>query len=128
MTDTGVLRYTPYALVATAVFEFMHIADELAGNWAPFRPFNDPMIATMGMGVFTLLAMWSLWWSLEERPWGYGIAVLFGLFFLLAEMWHVFDSSNMTAFRWVVVLLAQLSALVVVVLGAHGLRIHRPWS
>lgn len=36
MVETGRARYTPHALVATMVFEFMHVADELAGNWAPF--------------------------------------------------------------------------------------------
>lgn len=128
MADSGWGRYTPHALVATVVFEFMHVADELAGSWAPFTPMNDPMVATLSMGVFTLVPMGALWLLLTDRPWGYGLAALFGLFFLLAEVWHTLDPANMTTFRWGVVLLAQLSAVGVLLTAAAGLRAHRPWQ
>lgn len=118
------LRYAPYVLVATVVFEFMHIADELAGNWAPFGPIHNPTIAAFMMGVFTLVAMWSLWWLLPSRSWGYRIAALFGLFFLIAETWHYVDPSHMTPFRWSIVILAQISAAIVVIFGIESLRMN----
>ncbi|WP_066414026.1 hypothetical protein [Halorubrum aethiopicum] len=125
--DPDRVRYTPHALAATLVFEFMHIADELAGNWAPFDPINAPPVATVGMGAFTLVGAVGLWWVAADRPWGYALATLFGLFFLLAEGWHLVDPAHMTPVRWVIVLLAQLSGAVTVVLGATGLRVHEPW-
>ena len=128
MSELGWERYTPHALVATIVFEYMHIADELAGNWAPFEPFNDPMVATFMMGGFTFFALWALWWVLRDNPWGYGLAALFGLFFLLAEMWHWVAPVPMTTFQWSIVILAQASAATVVILGTIGLRKHRPWT
>lgn len=126
MVDAGWVRYTPYALVGAVTFEFMHIADELAGNWAPFEPMNDPLVATFSMGIFTLVAMGSLWWVVENRSWGYAVAALFGLFFLLAELWHLVDAANMTALRWGIVLLAQVCAALVLVLGTYSIRVNRP--
>lgn len=70
MVTTGRARYTPHALVSTVVFEFMHIADELAGNWAPFRPFNEPLVATVGMGIFTLVALADCGASSRTAGWG----------------------------------------------------------
>lgn len=128
MVNAGWTRYTPHALVAAVVFEFMHIADELAGSWAPFRPMNEPMVATFSMGVFTLVGMLALWRTLTGRAWGYGLAALFGLFFLLAEIWHLLDPANMTVFRWVVVVLAQVSGAAVLILGTIGLRERKPWQ
>lgn len=128
MVETGWVRYTPYAFVAAVVFEFMHIADELAGDWAPFRPMNIPIVATISMGIFTLVAMWALWWVVKNRPWGYGLAALFGLFFLLAEIWHLVDPANMTVFRWSIVFLAQASAAIVVILGVKKIRVYKPWQ
>jgi hypothetical protein len=111
----------PDALVATVVFEFMHIADELAGNWAPFTPFNDPPVATVGMGVFTAVALAALWGVLTERRWGYGLAAAFGGFFLVVECWHYFDPSNMTLPRWTILWLMQGSGVIVLALGARSL-------
>lgn len=127
MVETGRARYTPHALVATMVFEFMHVADELAGNWAPFDPINVPSVATVSMGLFTLVGAWGLWWVSTDRPWGYGLAAAFGLFFLIAETWHLVDPANMTPLRWAIVLLAQFFGAAVVVLGVTGLRAHEPW-
>lgn len=127
MVETGRARYTPHALVATMVFEFMHVADELAGNWAPFDPINVPSVATVSMGIFTLVGAWGLWWVSTDRPWGYGLAAAFGLFFLIAETWHLVDPANMTPVRWGVVLLAQFFGAAVVALGVTGLRAHEPW-
>jgi hypothetical protein len=122
MVETGRARYVPHALVAATVFEFMHIADELAGNWAPFQPFNDPMVGMVGLGIFTLTAMGALWGVHANRQWGYGLAAVFGLFFAVVECWHYFDPSNMTTIRWTVLLLAQFSEVIVLVLGAIGLQ------
>lgn len=122
MVETGRGRYAPHALVAAVVFEFMHIADELAGNWAPFEPFNDPMVGMVGLGVFTLVAMAALWGVLEDQPRGYALAAAFGLFFLVVECWHYFDPANMTTVRWVVLWLAQGSEALAFVLGASGFR------
>lgn len=99
--------FLAHALVVTTVFEFMHIADELAGNWAPFQPFNDPAVATVGMGIFTLVAMAGLWGAVNDRRWGIGLAGLFGIFFAVVECWHLVDPSNMTVLRWAVLLPAQ---------------------
>lgn len=115
-------RYTPHALTAAVVFEFMHIADELAGNWAPFQPFNDPMVATFGMGIFTLWALGSLWGVNADRRLGFALAAAFGLFFLIVESWHYFDPANMTPFRWLILLLAQASEAGVFVVGTLGFR------
>ena len=121
MANAEWTRYAPFALVATVVFEFMHIADELAGDWAPFGPIHHPTVAAFMMGLFTLVAMWSLWWILPSRPWGYGLAGLFSLFFLVAETWHYVDPAHMTIFRWSVVVLAQVSAVVVLALSIRSL-------
>lgn len=122
MVATGITRYTPHALVSTVVFEFMHIADELAGNWAPFEPFNEPLVATVGMGAFTLVALAGLWGVAADRRVGYALAAGFGLFFLVVECWHYFDPANMTAPRWIVLWLAQGSGAIVGVLGVAHLR------
>lgn len=121
MPPTGRARYTPHALVATVVFEFMHIADELAGNWAPFTPFNEPLVATIGMGIFTLVALAGLWGVVADHRLGYALAAGFGLFFLVVECWHYVDPANMTVPRWIVLWLAQGSGAIVGVLGATRL-------
>lgn len=126
MVETGRARYTPHALVSTVVFEFMHIADELAGNWAPFQPFNEPLVATVGMGLFTFVALAALWGVLTDRRWGYGLAAFFGLLFVVVECWHYFDPANMTVPRWIILLLAQGSGATVLVLGATRLRGEAP--
>lgn len=126
MVDTWPTRYTPHALVSTVVFEFMHIADELAGNWAPFTPFNEPLIATVGMGLFTVVALAGLWGVLTDQRWGYGLAAAFGGLFLVVECWHYFDPANMTALRWIVLWLAQGSGATVLYLGGTGLRREAP--
>ena len=122
VSPTGRARYTPHALVSTVVFEFMHIADELAGNWAPFEPFNEPLVATVGMGVFTLVALAGLWGVAVDRRMGYAHAAGFGLFFLVVECWHYFDPANMTTVRWAVLWLAQGSEALAFALGAIGVR------
>lgn len=115
-------RYTPHALVSTVVFEFMHIADELAGNWAPFTPFNEPLVATVGVGLFTLVALGGLWGVLTDRWWGYALAAVFGGLFLVVECWHYVDPAYMTGPRWGILLLAQGSGAAVLVLGVTHLR------
>jgi hypothetical protein len=52
----------------------------------------------------------------------YGLAAAFGVFFLVVECWHYFDPSNMTALRWLVLVLAQASGAAVFVIGASVLR------
>ncbi len=126
MVATRRARYTPHALVSTVVFEFMHIADELAGNWAPFTPFNEPLVATVGMGLFTSIALAGLWGVLTDRQWGYGLAALFGFLFLIVECWHYFDPANMNIPRWIVLWLAQGSGAVVGVLSVTHLRSNAP--
>jgi hypothetical protein len=121
MPDSWQTRYTSHALVSTVVFEFMHIADELAGNWAPFTPFNEPPVAAVGMGLFTLVALAALWGVLTDRRWGFGLAAAFGGFFLVVECWHYVDPSNMTLARWAVLWLMQASGATVVYLGGTGL-------
>lgn len=122
MVGSGWASYTPHALTAAVVFEFMHIADELAGNWAPFQPFNDPLVATFGMGIFTLWAIGSMWGVHTDRWVGYALAAAFGLFFVIVECWHYFDPANMTALRWLILLLAQAFEATVFVVGAFGVR------
>lgn len=122
MIDSTWTEYTPHALTAAVVFEFMHIADELAGNWAPFQPFNDPLVATFGLGIFTLWALGAMRGVTSRRRLGYGLALAFGLFFVVVECWHYFDPSNMTPFRWLVLLLAQASEATLALLGAIVLR------
>jgi hypothetical protein len=122
MVATGRARYTPHVLVSTVVFEFMHITDEVAGNWAPFEPFNDPLVATIGMGVFTLVALTGLWGVVADRQEGYALAAGFGLFFLIVECWHYFDPANMTVPRWIVLWFAQGSGGIVCILGVTCLR------
>lgn len=121
MVSTKWTEYLPHALVVTTVFEFMHIADELAGNWAPFQPFNDPAVATVGMGIFTLVVLGALWGSLIGRRWGFALAGLFGIFFAVVECWHLFDPSNMTALRWAVLFPAQGFGVVTFVLAVKRL-------
>lgn len=124
MVGAGLARYTPHALVSTVVFESMHIADELAENWAPFTPFNDPVVGMVGMGIFTFVAMVALWGVLTDRRWGFALAAFVGLFFLVTELWHPLDPANMNRLRWAVVLLSQASGLVVLLLGVTGVRAH----
>lgn len=131
METTGITRYTPYALVATAVFAFMHVADELAGNWdaaAAGQPLGDPTTASVALGVFTFLGLWALWWLVTDRAWGYALAFLFGLLFLVTGGMHFLDPTGMTAFRWAVVVLEVASALALVVLSANGLVTQKPWN
>lgn len=122
MTESGWVRYAPHLLVSTIVFEFMHIADELAGNWAPSQPFNEPLVATVGMGVFTLVGLAGLWGVVADRRIGYAIAAAFGGFFLIVECWHYFDPANMTLPRWIVLWVAQGSGAIVLGLGVRGFR------
>lgn len=130
MQETGITRYTPYVLVATAVFAFMHVADELSGNWdagAPGQALGDPTTASVMVGAMILVGMWALWWILTDRSWGYVLALLFGLQFLLTGGMHFIDTADMTTFRWAVVVLEVASALVLVVLSANGLVTSKPW-
>lgn len=127
MTDDGAIRYVPHLLLATTVLEFVHVGDEFAGNWAPFTPILEPTVAALSLGAFVLVAAAGLWWVLVDQPWGYVIAGFYGLFFLLAETWHYVDPSNMTAFRWSVVVLTQVCALALVVQCARAVRLHAPW-
>lgn len=122
MVGSGWEGYSQHALTAAVVFEFMHIADELAGNWAPFQPFNDPMVATFGLGIFTLWAIAAMWGVTSGRTLGYALAAAFGLFFLVVECWHYFDPSNMTPFRWLILLFAQASEAGILIIGGSVLR------
>lgn len=130
MNESGWLGYTPHALVATTMFAFMHIADELAGNWdagAAGGPMGTPTTAAISLGVLTLVGMGALWWLLTDRAWGYGLAAVFGLFFLLTGGSHFVNTADMTTFRWIVVLLEVIGAASLFLLGIHGLRRHKPW-
>lgn len=124
-------KYTPYAVVGSAVFGLMHVADEMAGSWdagAAGGPVADPTQAAIFMGVFVLVGMGALWWILTDRNWGYALAGLFGLFFLLTGATHFFNTADMTPFRWAVVVLEVVAAALTVVLGVNGLRVHKPWQ
>lgn len=129
-TNTEWIRYTPYALVGAAVFAFMHVADEMAGSWdagAAGAPMGDPTIASISMGVFTLVGMGALWWILTDRPWGYLFAALFGLQFMLTGGMHFVNPADMTTFRWIVVILEVGFAAAVLILSVNSLRVYRPW-
>lgn len=131
MAQTRWMRYTPYAIVGTAVFAFMHVADEMAGAWdagAAGQPMGDPTSASIAMGVFTLVGMGALWWILTDRTWAYILALLFGLQFTITGGMHFVNPADMTSFRWVVVILEVGFAVVLVLLSLNGLRIHKPWS
>lgn len=131
MTESGWMRYTPHVLVVTAVFAFMHVADEMAGNWdagAAGGPMGDPTMASISLGLFTLVGMGALWLLLTDRSWGYGLAVVFGLFFLLTGGNHFVNTADMTTFRWVVVVLEVVAAAILLVQGVNGLRIRPPWK
>ncbi len=130
MNETGWVRYTPYALVGAAVFAFMHVGDELAGAWdagAPGQSLGDPTVASIAMGVFALVGMWALWWILTDRPWGYLLAGLFGIQFLVTGGMHFVDTADMTAFRWLVVILEVGFAAALLLLSLNGLRVSKPW-
>lgn len=130
MNESRWLRYAPYALLATAVFAFMHVADELAGNWdagAAGQPMGDPTVAAISVGVFTLVGMGALWLILTDRPWGYVLAGLFGIMFLVTGASHFVNTADMTTFRWIVVVLEVAAAALLVVLSLAGVRVYRPW-
>lgn len=127
MSEIGYIRFTPHALVGTVVFEFMHIGDEFAGNWAPFTPILDPTVASISLGIFVLVPLIALWMILTEQHWGYALSGAYGLFFFVVEFWHYFDPAHMGPFRWAVVVLAQLFALTCFVLSVRALQIYRPW-
>ncbi|MDX1744880.1 MAG: hypothetical protein R3324_02985 [Halobacteriales archaeon] len=131
MNETGWMRYTPHVLVVTAVFAFMHIADEMAGNWdagAAGGPMSTPTMASISLGVFTLVGMGTLWWLLTDRSWGYAMAALFGLFFLLTGGSHLVNTANMTPFRWGVVIPEVAGAAILVIQGVNGIRRNKPWK
>lgn len=131
MARTGWTRYTPHALVGAAVFGFMHVADELAGNWdagAPGRSLGDPTTAAIALGVMTLVGLVGLWWIVTDRGWGYVLAGLLGLQLFLTGGTHFFNTADMTGFRWVVVVLEVVFAAIVVILSANGLRVTKPWQ
>lgn len=130
MPQTRWTRYTPFALVGAAVFAFMHVGDELAGAWdagAAGQPLGDPTTASIAMGVFVLVGMGALWWLLTDRPWGYLLAGLFALQFLVTGGMHFVNTADMTAFRWVVVILEVGFAASLLLLSLNGLRVSKPW-
>lgn len=130
MTRFEWTRYTPHALVATAVFAFMHVADEMAGSWdagAAGQPMGDPTSASISMGIFTLVGMGALWLILADRPWGYVLAGLFGLMFLITGGMHFLNTGEMTAFRWIVVVLEVASATTVLGLSLVAINLYKPW-
>lgn len=130
MSQTSIQQFAPFALVATVVFGFMHVADELAGNWdagAPGQSLGDPTGASIAVGVILLVSMWALWWILTGRPWGYALAILVGLQFFLTGGMHFLDPANMTTFRWAVVILEVAAAAALIVLAASAFVQRKPW-
>lgn len=127
MNDQGLIRYVPHTLIAATVFEFMHIGDELAGNWAPVTLILEPSIAAVSLGLFVVVPLLALWMITSDRHWGYAISAAYSLFFFVTELWHVFDPAHMTAFRWAVVLFAQLFFLLCFLLSVRALQQYRPW-
>lgn len=108
----------------------MHVGDELAGAWdagAAGQPLGDPTTASIAMGVFVLVGMGALWWLLTDRPWGYLLAGLFALQFLVTGGMHFVNTADMTAFRWVVVILEVGFAAALLLLSLNGLRVSKPW-
>lgn len=71
--------------------------------------------------------MGALWWLLTDRKWDYGLAAAFGLSFLLTGGSNFVNPAEMTTFRWVVVLLEVAGASILILLGANGIRLHKPW-
>lgn len=131
MANTEWEAYTPYALVGAMVFGFMHVADELAGNWdagAPGQSLGDPTTASIALGGMTLVGMVGLWWIVTDRGWGYLFAGVLGLQLFITGGAHVLDPAQMTEFRWGIVILEVVFAGLVLVLAAYGLLVDKPWS
>lgn len=123
-------RYTPYALIGAIVFAFMHMADEMAGSWdagAPGGVMADPTMAAVGVGVILLVSLAGLVAMLTDRTWGYGLAILFGVWALLTGGSHFVNTADMTTFRWAVVALEVGFAAAVLVLATNGLWTRKPW-
>lgn len=130
MSEAGVGRYTPHAVVGAVVFAFMHMADEMAGSWdagAPGGPMADPTMASIGTGVILLVTLTGLVAVLQGRTWGYALVLLFGVWALLTGGSHFVNTANMTTFRWAVVVLEVAFAAAVVVLSANVMWTTKPW-
>lgn len=131
MTETGSLRYVPVALVGAMVFAFMHMADEMAGNWdagGPGGPMSDPTLASISTGVILLVSVTGLMLILKDRHWGYLLALLFGLWALLTGGSHFVNTADMTTFRWAVVVLEVAFAAGLLVLSASAVWTNKPWQ
>lgn len=112
------------------VFAFMHMADEMAGNWdagGPGGPMADPTLASIGTGVILLVSLAGLVLLLQGRQWGYLLALLFGIWALLTGGSHFVNTADMTPFRWAVVVLEVAFAAAVVGLSASALWARKPW-
>lgn len=130
MTTNSWRRYTPYALAGAMVFSFMHMADEMAGNWdagGPGGPMADPTMASISIGVILLVSVAGLVLILQDRQWGYLLALLFGVFALLTGGSHFVNTADMTPFRWAVVGLEVTFAAVVVGLSVSAMWAGKPW-
>lgn len=132
MDEAGWKRWTPHALVAMAVFGMMHVADEMYANWdaaaAATGTITSATMAALMAGLFTLVAMWALWWILTDRAWGYSLAAVLGLFYLYAGATHFLNTAEMTGFRWAVVVLQVVSAAYVAIMGASETWELKPWE
>lgn len=130
MSETGWSRYTPIAFVGAIVFAFMHMADEMVGRWdagAAGGPMSDPTMAAVAVGVILLIALAGLVMILTDRPWGYGLVVLFGIWAVLTGGSHFVNTADMTTFRWAVVVLEVSFAAAAAGLAANAMWTTRPW-
>lgn len=118
-----------WALAAAMVFSLMHVADELWSRW----DFGENMVssseqASLQTVPVLILGLWAFAWLLLRRPWGYAVALALALAVLWTGGSHFINTDGMTAFRWGVVSLEVLSALVLGAASILGLVESKPWS
>lgn len=122
-------RTARWSITATLVFGYMHILDELYGNWDFGGTIASGTQAAI-QGILPLvLGLWALTWILQEKEWGHAPGLLLGVFMTYAGSSHfVGDTPAMTGFQTAVVALLVVSAVSTVVACGKALWEDRPWS